>query len=48
MSLHATNVAIAVGAVGDEVGRLARILVEKREVRQDVAVEELAKLRGQR
>ena len=38
MALHANNVAIAVGAVGDEVERLARILVEKRQVRQDVAV----------
>lgn len=47
MSLHATNVAIGVGAVGDEVDRLARILVEKRQVRQDVATDELAKLRGQ-
>lgn len=47
MSLHASNVAIAAGAVGDEVDRLARILVEKRQVRQDAAVEELAKLRGQ-
>ncbi len=47
MSLHATNVAIAAGAAGDEVERLARILVEKRQVRQDVAAEELAKLRGQ-
>ncbi len=46
MSLHATNVAIAAGAVGDEVERLARILAEKREVRQDVATEELARLRG--
>ncbi len=47
MSLHATNVAIAAGAAGDEVERLARVLVEKRQVRQDVAAEELAKLRGQ-
>ncbi|MCG7357452.1 hydroxymethylglutaryl-CoA reductase, degradative [Roseomonas mucosa] len=47
MSLHANNVAIAAGAVGDEVSALARILVEKKQVRQDVAVEELAKLRGQ-
>ncbi len=45
MSLHANNVAIAVGAVGDEVAALAKILVEKKQVRQDVAVAELAKLR---
>jgi len=47
MSLHAVNVAMVVGAVGDEVDRLAKILVEKRQVRQDVAAAELAKLRGQ-
>ncbi|GGF58139.1 3-hydroxy-3-methylglutaryl-CoA reductase [Azorhizobium oxalatiphilum] len=47
MSLHANNVAIAVGAVGEEVAALAAILVEKKQVRQDVAVAELAKLRGQ-
>ena len=46
MALHAHNVAIVVGAVGDEVDRLAEILVEKRQVRQDVAAAELAKLRG--
>jgi hydroxymethylglutaryl-CoA reductase len=47
MALHAHNVAIVVGAVGDEVDQLAKILVEKRQVRQDVAAAELAKLRGQ-
>ncbi len=47
MALHAHNVALAVGADGPEVGRLAAILVEKRQVRQDVAAAELAKLRGQ-
>ena len=46
MALHAHNVAIVVGAVGDEVERLANILIEKRQVRQDVAAAELAKLRG--
>lgn len=46
MALHAHNVAIVVGAVGDEVERLAKILVEKRQVRQDIAAAELAKLRG--
>ncbi|UPG74713.1 hydroxymethylglutaryl-CoA reductase, degradative (plasmid) [Roseomonas gilardii subsp. gilardii] len=48
MSLHANNVAIAVGAVGEEVARLARILIEKKQVRQDVALAELAKLRGEK
>ena len=47
MSLHAVNVAMVVGAVGDEVDRLAKILIEKRQVRQDVAAVELAKLRDQ-
>ncbi len=47
MALHAHNVALVVGAAGPEVERLAAILVEKRQVRQDVAMAELAKLRGQ-
>jgi hydroxymethylglutaryl-CoA reductase len=47
MALHAHNVAIVAGAVGPEVGRLAAILVGQRQVRQDVAAAELAKLRGQ-
>ena len=46
MALHAHNVAIAVGAVGEEVDRLAALLVERRQVRQDVATEELARMRG--
>jgi hydroxymethylglutaryl-CoA reductase len=46
MALHAHNVALVAGAIGDEVERLAKILVEKRQVRQDVAVTELARLRG--
>jgi len=46
MALHAHNVAMVVGATGAEVDRLAAILVEKRQVRQDVAAEELAKMRG--
>jgi hydroxymethylglutaryl-CoA reductase len=46
MALHAHNVAMVVGATGKEVDRLAAILVEKRQVRQDVAAEELAKMRA--
>ncbi|MBB5695260.1 hydroxymethylglutaryl-CoA reductase, degradative [Muricoccus pecuniae] len=46
MALHANNVAIAAGATGEEVARLAAILVERREVRQDVAVAELERMRG--
>ena len=45
MALHAHNVAIAAGAVGPEVERLAAILVERRQVRQDVAAAELTNLR---
>ncbi len=47
MALHAHNVAIVAGATGPEVAQLAAILVSKRQVRQDVAITELAKLRGQ-
>lgn len=46
MALHAQNVAIAAGAVGPEIERLAAILVSRRQVRGDVAAEELAKLRA--
>ncbi len=47
MALHAHNVAIVAGAMGPEVEQLAAILVDKRQVHQDVAITELAKLRGQ-
>ena len=46
MALHANNVAIAAGATGEEVARLAALLVERRQVRQDVAVAELERMRG--
>ena len=46
MALHANNVAIVAGAVGPEVEQLAAILVNLRQVRQDVATIELDKLRG--
>jgi hydroxymethylglutaryl-CoA reductase len=45
MALHAQNVALMVGALGDEVDQLARRLVARGQVRQDVAEEELAALR---
>lgn len=45
MALHAQNVAIMAGAVGDEVDAVARVLVEQKTVRIDVAQEVLAKLR---
>jgi hydroxymethylglutaryl-CoA reductase len=46
MALHAQNVAIAAGAVGAEVEKLAAILVARRQVRGDVAAEELTRLRA--
>ncbi|WBV44432.1 hydroxymethylglutaryl-CoA reductase, degradative [Pseudoroseomonas cervicalis] len=46
MALHAHNVAIAAGAVGKEVEQLAATLVARRQVRGDVAAEELVKLRA--
>lgn len=39
MSLHARNVAIAVGAQGAEIDRVAAAMVERGEVREDVAIE---------
>lgn len=37
MSLHARNVAIAIGATGDEIDRIARAMIEAGTVREDVA-----------
>ncbi|WP_431862621.1 hydroxymethylglutaryl-CoA reductase, degradative [Azospirillum sp.] len=45
MALHAQNIALVAGAVGDEVDRVARILVERGTVRQDVAQAVLEELR---
>ncbi|HYH40260.1 MAG TPA: hydroxymethylglutaryl-CoA reductase, degradative [Azospirillum sp.] len=45
MALHAQNIALMAGAVGDEVDRVARILVERGTVRQDVAQAVLEELR---
>ena len=47
MSLHARNIAASMGAVGDEVDRVAEILVRERKVRMDRAKEILAELRGE-
>lgn len=47
MALHSQNIALMAGAVGDEVDRLARVLVEGGAVRLDVAEVELQRLRGQ-
>jgi hydroxymethylglutaryl-CoA reductase len=46
MSLHAKNVAIVVGAEGDEIEVVASALIARRQVRQDVAAAELARLRS--
>ncbi len=48
MSLHARNIAASMGAVGDEVDRVAEILVRERKVRMDRAKEVLAELRGKK
>lgn len=46
MALHAQNIAMMAGAVGEEVDRVARILVERASVRIDVAEKVLAEVRG--
>ncbi len=45
MSLHSQNIALMAGAVGDEIGAVARRLVELGTVRVDVAERELLRLR---
>eukprot|EP00035_Acanthoeca_spectabilis_P021665 m.439445 g.439445 ORF g.439445 m.439445 type:complete len:445 (+) comp18392_c0_seq1:1265-2599(+) len=46
MSLHAGNIAMAAGAVGEEIDKVAREMVSRGVVRQDVALEILTKLRS--
>ena len=46
MGLHARNVAISVGAVGDEVDAVAAAMVGQKTVREDIAREVLAEVRG--
>lgn len=46
MALHAQNIAMMAGAVGDEIDRVARSLVEQAAIRLDVAEAELQKLRS--
>jgi hydroxymethylglutaryl-CoA reductase len=46
MSLHARNIAVAAGAIGDEVGAVVARLVQDGRVRQDRAEAVLAELRG--
>jgi len=46
MALHAQNIAMMAGAVGEEVDKVARILVERASVRMDVAAKVLEEVRG--
>ena len=46
MALHAQNIAIMAGAVGDEVEAVAKVLVERKTVRIDVAQNILETIRG--
>lgn len=46
MALHAQNIAMMAGAVGEEIDRLAQVLVAKGMVRMDVAEVELGMLRN--
>ncbi|HRL21845.1 MAG TPA: hydroxymethylglutaryl-CoA reductase, degradative [Alcaligenes sp.] len=46
MSLHAQNIAMMAGALGDEIAVLADKLVALGKVRVDIALEELKRLRG--
>ena len=48
MSLHARNIAATVGAAGEEVERVAEILVKERKVRMDRAKEVLSELRAKK
>ncbi|MEM4828492.1 MAG: 3-hydroxy-3-methylglutaryl-CoA reductase, partial [Nitrososphaerota archaeon] len=45
MSLHAKNIAVMAGAVGDEIDQVAEIMVREKCVRVDRAKEILEKLR---
>jgi len=45
MGLHARNIAATVGAVGDEIDRVAEVLVKERKVRMDRAKEVLDEIR---
>ena len=46
MALHAQTMAMQAGATGDEIASVARAMIARGQVRQDVAEEELARLRG--
>ena len=46
MALHARNIALAAGAKGDEVDRIAKIMAQEKDVRTDRAVALLKEIRG--
>ena len=46
MALHARNIALVAGAVGEEIDRVARQLAQEHDVRTDRAVALLAEIRG--
>ena len=48
MALHSKNIAMMVGAMGDEVDQLAQRMVELGKIRSDFAEEELTKLRAEK
>lgn len=48
MSLHAKNIAVMAGAVGDEIDKVAEILVKEKKIRVDRAKEVLEELRRMR
>lgn len=45
MELHARNVAVSVGAKGEEIERIAEMMVKERRIRTDVATEILKRIR---
>ncbi len=45
MSLHARNIAVMAGAKGDEIDKVAELLVKEKKVRVDRAKEILEELR---
>jgi hydroxymethylglutaryl-CoA reductase len=46
MALHARNIALAAGAKGDEIDRIAKIMAQEKDVRMDRAVALLKEIRG--
>ncbi len=46
MALHARNIALAAGAKGDEIVRIAKIMAQEKDVRTDRAVALLKEIRG--